>query len=92
MANFKIVNVVGCGQLDHGINLDRLAVLNDDHFHSEYSPESFPGVCLRLDRPRLSFLIFKPGKVVVSGARTSEEASLGFKIIQEKLAEYRLED
>jgi transcription initiation factor TFIID TATA-box-binding protein len=38
--------------------------------NTEYNPEQFPGLVLRIKDPKTSALIFSSGKVVCTGART----------------------
>jgi len=35
----------------------------------EYEPEQFPGLVLRLDRPKVVVLLFGSGKLVVTGGK-----------------------
>ena len=39
-----------------------------------YEPEQFPGLMYRLAEPKVVMLIFNSGKVVITGARSGEEA------------------
>jgi transcription initiation factor TFIID TATA-box-binding protein len=40
----------------------------------EYRPQVFPGLVLKLKKPRTSMLIFETGKVVCTGAKSDKEA------------------
>ncbi len=39
----------------------------------EYNPDQFPGLIFRLDSPKVTALIFKSGKMVITGAKSTEE-------------------
>ena len=66
----KIVNIVISTSLDHKIPLERLIM---DLPNTEYNPEQFPGLVIRIRDPKTSALIFSSGKVVVTGARSLEK-------------------
>ena len=46
----------------------------------QYEPEVFPGLVYRMHSPKVTFLIFVSGKIVVTGAKSE-------KIIQESFTE-----
>lgn len=41
--------------------------------HAEYSPEQFPGLVLRIPKPKTATLIFSSGKMVCTGAKSEKE-------------------
>ena len=41
---------------------------------AEYDPENFPGVIYKTNEPRSTILLFRTGKIVVTGASTVESA------------------
>ena len=43
----------------------------------EYNPERFPGLVMRINNPKATFLIFSTGKMVITGLRRADEASPG---------------
>ena len=43
----------------------------------EYFPEIYPGLIFRVDRPRISFLLFSNGKVVCTGGKSVAEVKNG---------------
>src|SRR3989339_1629721 len=63
----KIQNIVVSTSLEHDIPLIKLA---ETLPNTEYNPEQFPGLVLRIKDPKTSALIFSSGKVVCTGART----------------------
>jgi transcription initiation factor TFIID TATA-box-binding protein len=77
----KIVNVVISTSLEHKIPLERLIM---DLPNTEYNPEQFPGLIMKIREPRASFLIFSSGKVVCTGTKSLEEVDLAL----ERLIDY----
>ena len=69
----EVQNIVASAQLDFKVNLEMAAL---DCEGTEYEPEQFPGLILRLEEPKTVMLIFMSGKVIITGARTAEEANL----------------
>ena len=67
---FKIENIVASANL--GIELD-LYTLGRKVPNIEYEPEQFPGAILKIKDPKASLLLFKNGKIICTGCRTSKE-------------------
>ncbi|XP_044732656.1 TATA-box-binding protein 2 [Chrysoperla carnea] len=61
-----------------GCELD-LATINSRTRNSEYNPSRFHGVIMRIREPRSTSLIFRSGKLVVTGARNENDALLATK-------------
>ena len=72
-AKTKIVNIVISTSLEHKIPLERLIM---DLPNTEYNPEQFPGLIMKIKDPMASFLIFSSGKVVCTGTKSLEEVDL----------------
>jgi len=70
-----IQNIVASTMFEHCINLDVLSELPD----TEYEPEQFPGLMYRLSEPKTVMLIFRSGRIVVTGAKSTQEAILAAK-------------
>ena len=73
--DYKIENVVATVVLDikEKIDLNILARKYDD---VKYNPERFPGLVMRIMKPKATFLIFSTGKMVVTGLRRASEAKI----------------
>jgi|TARA_B100002003_G_C14113755_1_gene535718 transcription initiation factor TFIID TATA-box-binding protein len=67
--DIKVVNIVVSTSLEHDIPLEKMAATLSN---TEYNPEQFPGLVIRIKDPKTSALIFSSGKVVCTGARTME--------------------
>lgn len=68
--DIQVVNIVVSADLKHDVPLEKMAATLSN---TEYNPEQFPGLVLRIKEPKTSALIFSSGKIVCTGARTMEE-------------------
>ncbi|MBT4351279.1 TATA-box-binding protein [archaeon] len=68
--NIRVVNIVVSTSLEHDIPLEKMAATLSN---TEYNPEQFPGLVIRIKEPKTSALIFSSGKVVCTGARTIQK-------------------
>ncbi len=81
--HIEIVNIVVSGQVDQDkIPLEKMAATLPN---TEYNPEQFPGLVLRIREPKTSALIFNSGKIVCTGARTIENVDKAMVKIVEAL-------
>jgi transcription initiation factor TFIID TATA-box-binding protein len=71
--SIKIQNCVASVSL--GCELD-LQKINFRTRNSEYNPQRFHGVVMRIREPRCTSLIFRSGKLVCTGARNEHDANL----------------
>lgn len=78
----QIENIVASAALNIHPNLDKLAF---EFENSEYEPEQFPGLIYRMTENKLVFLIFSSGKIICTGARTTEEVENAVKKISKRL-------
>ncbi len=73
---YQIVNLVASATLNATLDLYNLAVSIPD---IEYEPEQFPGAILKLKEPKVSMLLFKNGKLIISGASSEEQIQQGIR-------------
>ncbi len=66
----KVVNIVVSASLMHDIPLEKMAATLSN---TEYNPEQFPGLVIRIKEPKTSALIFSSGKIVCTGARSMDK-------------------
>ena len=71
--DYKIENVVATVVVEITEKID-LNVIARRHAEVEYNPERFPGLVMRIEKPRATILIFSTGKMVVTGLRKATEA------------------
>ena len=79
----KIVNIVCSASLGQDIPLIKLA---ETLPNTEYNPEQFPGLVMRIRDPKTSALIFSSGKIVSTGAKSMKKVKESIKCIIKNLA------
>lgn len=84
----RIVNIVVSTSLEHDIPLEKMAAVLPN---TEYNPEQFPGLVIRIKEPKTSALIFSSGKVVCTGARTLEKVEESIAKIIEALKKINID-
>lgn len=78
----QVVNIVVSTSLGHDIPLEKMAATLSN---TEYNPEQFPGLVIRIKEPKTSALIFSSGKVVCTGARSLDKVQESIKKIIKSL-------
>ena len=83
--DYKIENVVATVvvEITEKIDLNQIA---RKHADVEYNPERFPGLVMRILKPKATILIFSTGKMVVTGMRKASEAG---KVVEKVLKNIR---
>ena len=80
--DIKVVNIVVSTNLKHDVPLEKMAATLSN---TEYNPEQFPGLVIRIKEPKTSALIFSSGKVVCTGARSMDKVEESIKKIIKSL-------
>lgn len=75
----QITNVVCTFRL--GLNYVDLVKLSQEHDFITYNPSKFAAGTIRNREPKTSFLLFRTGAAVCTGARTVEEARYGARLL-----------
>lgn len=70
--NFNVQNVVASVDTNMAIRLEGIVAHPVHSQFAGYEPELFPGLCYRVENPKLTYLVFSSGKVVTVGARSVE--------------------
>ncbi|MBN1645021.1 TATA-box-binding protein [Candidatus Woesearchaeota archaeon] len=78
----RVVNIVVSASLGHDIPLEKMAATLSN---TEYNPEQFPGLVIRIKEPKTSALIFSSGKIVCTGARSLDKVTESLKKIIKSL-------
>jgi transcription initiation factor TFIID TATA-box-binding protein len=78
----KVENVVASTNIEKILSLDKLLGIMEA---SEYEPEQFPGLVYRLDEPKVATLIFRSGKIICVGARSTTAAKTALQIVVKKI-------
>lgn len=85
--DFKVQNIVGTADCGFPIRLEGLVYAHSAF--ASYEPELFPGLIYRLVSPRVVFLIFVSGKVVITGAKKESDLSTALTKIYPVLVEFK---
>ncbi len=80
--DIRVVNIVVSTSLQHDIPLEKMAATLSN---TEYNPEQFPGLVIRIKEPKTSALIFSSGKVVCTGARSMDKVNESIRKIIKSL-------
>lgn len=85
--NITIQNIVSSINLFTSIDLVEIyqRLIDDESIDISYNPDRFPGVILKIKNPKVSSLVFNSGKLVLTGAKTTENVRIGVKTISEIL-------
>lgn len=75
--NFKIQNIVASAEVPHTLKLLELSRSYGPYV--SYEPDLFPGLVFRTSAPKLVFLLFRSGKIVITGAKSRDEITKTFK-------------
>jgi len=78
----QVENIVASAKLDGKLNLDTIAF---NLVNSEYEPEQFPGLVYRMKEPKVAFLLFGSGKIVITGGRTVKDVETAVLKVSKKL-------
>jgi len=65
--SLKVQNIVATASLGKEVPLVKLARLNPN---TEYNPDTFPGLVLRIKKPKSAVLVFNSGNLVCTGTKS----------------------
>ena len=88
---FKIQNIVASATVGFTIKLQQIS----DAYgaYTQYEPDLFPGLILRSINPKLVFLIFRSGKIVITGGKSVEDIQRTYYALYTNIiVHYRDED
>jgi len=80
--DIQIENMVASSQLSSTLSLEELAMSLDN---AEYEPEQFPGLVYRITDPRISFLLFSTGRIIITGAQSEKDIHRGLLKLRDNL-------
>ena len=66
-SDLKVQNIVATSSLGKPVSLTKLARM---HSNTEYNPEQFPGLVLRVKKPKSAVLVFSSGNLVCTGTKS----------------------
>ncbi|MEM4703434.1 MAG: TATA-box-binding protein [Candidatus Pacearchaeota archaeon] len=71
--NLKIQNIVATTSLGTKVPLVKLV---RSQANTEYNPEQFPGLVLRIKKPKSAVLVFSSGNLVCTGTKSTTQVNL----------------
>lgn len=77
-----IQNVVASTSIANELDLNALAAAIPD---AEYEPSRFPGLVLRMEKPKTAALLFRSGKVVCTGAKSVSDVGVAINLVCDKV-------
>ena len=80
---FKIQNIVASSNVGHAMKLKELASKFGPYV--SYEADLFPGLVFRVTAPKLVFLIFRSGTVVITGAKNRQEIAKTFDLLYQNV-------
>jgi transcription initiation factor TFIID TATA-box-binding protein len=69
-SNLQVQNIVATASLGKPVSLTKLSRSNSN---TEYNPEQFPGLVLRVKQPRSAVLVFSSGNLVCTGTKSIQQ-------------------
>jgi transcription initiation factor TFIID TATA-box-binding protein len=69
-SSYKIQNIVATASLGKPVPLTKLARTQPN---TEYNPETFPGLVLRIKEPKSAVLVFSSGNLVCTGTKSTTQ-------------------
>lgn len=81
-AKYRTENIVISVNLHATFDLSMIAQAYHD---AEFNLNRFPGLCIRLSKPKCTILLFKNGKMIITGLKNSQEAPIVVDHIISKL-------
>jgi len=82
-SEYKIQNIVATTSLEKPVPLTKLARTQPN---TEYNPETFPGLVLRIKEPKSAVLVFSSGNLVCTGTKSLSQVR---KVIDEVIKQLK---
>lgn len=87
--DFKVSSMVAVINCQFPVNIEAISSAEGHRILSNYNPEVFAGLVYKLPYPQVTMLIFKSGKVVMTGAKSVEELDAAAEQIYDVLLQYK---
>lgn len=82
-SNLKVQNIVATTSLGKPVSLTQLAKTQSN---TEYNPEQFPGLVLRIKEPKSAVLVFSSGNLVCTGTKSVQQVKLVINAVIRQIA------
>jgi transcription initiation factor TFIID TATA-box-binding protein len=83
MSDLRVQNIVATTSLGKPVPLTKLARTQSN---TEYNPEQFPGLVLRIKKPKSAVLVFSSGNLVCTGTKSIAQVK---EVIQQVIKQLR---
>ena len=80
--SIRVENIVASANLGVLVPLEKIVSKMEG---MEYEPEQFPGLVYRMKDPKVAFLLFGSGKIVITGARSVRDVNIAVEKVSKKL-------
>jgi transcription initiation factor TFIID TATA-box-binding protein len=80
--SIEIQNVVASTGIGQELDLEALA---EDLPGADFNPDNFPGLVYRTQEPKAAALIFRSGKIVITGGKRTDDAEEAVEEIVERI-------
>jgi len=80
--NLKVQNIVATTSLGKPVSLTKLARTQSN---TEYNPEQFPGLVLRVKKPKSAVLVFSSGNLVCTGTKSILQVKQVIEVVIKQL-------
>jgi transcription initiation factor TFIID TATA-box-binding protein len=78
ITDIKIRNITASCNLHFLVDMTKLY---SKLSHCRFEPEIFPGLIYNLQNPKITFIIFQSGKVIITGAKVTKHIHRGFNFL-----------
>ncbi|MFH1711321.1 MAG: TATA-box-binding protein [Nanoarchaeota archaeon] len=82
LGSLKVQNIVATTSLGKPISLTKLARTQSN---TEYNPETFPGLILRVKKPKSAVLVFTSGNLVCTGTKSIQQVKQVIDLVIKQL-------
>lgn len=83
----SIENVVASATIQQDLDLEKI---QSKFPKVEYNPDQFPGAVFRLDKPKTATLLFRTGKMVCTGSKSSDMAKKAVSTVVDNLRKAKI--
>src|SRR3990170_3480564 len=82
-SNLRVENIVATTSLGKEVPLTKLARTQSN---TEYNPEQFPGLVLRIEKPKSAVLVFSSGNLVCTGTKSVAQVKQVIEAVIKQIA------
>ena len=83
----NVVNLLATSRFAEYLDLDHFSI----EANVDFDPDRFPGLTYKIENPKVCALIFRSGRVVITGAKTLDDIETALEITHKALREHKCE-